>query len=222
MILDDLLAESAALHSHLCPRQVLGVRIGLLAGKLLGLELPRRDKRLLVIAETDGCAVDGISVATGCWVGRRTLRIEDFGKVAATFADTRTECCLRIAPQPRARNLAASYAPEAASPWEAQLLGYQRMADAALLSWCRVAMRESIAAIVSRPGLRVVCQGCGEEIMNGREVRSGGRVLCHACAGQAYYRVLTEDDRAVDDSAPPARGPVETDVPGECCSERAG
>jgi formylmethanofuran dehydrogenase subunit E len=30
-----------------------------LAGELLQLELPRVDKRLLVIAETDGCAVDG-------------------------------------------------------------------------------------------------------------------------------------------------------------------
>ncbi len=35
--------------------------MALLAGELLDLELPRTDKRLLVIAETDGCTVDGIS-----------------------------------------------------------------------------------------------------------------------------------------------------------------
>jgi formylmethanofuran dehydrogenase subunit E len=45
---------------------------------------------LLTILETDGCAADGVSAATGCWVGRRTLRVEDFGKVAATFVDTQT------------------------------------------------------------------------------------------------------------------------------------
>ena len=82
--LDDCLRASAAHHHQLCPRQVLGGRIGLLGGELLGLELPRRDKRLLVIFETDGCAVDGVIAATGCTPGHRTLRIEDYGKVAGT------------------------------------------------------------------------------------------------------------------------------------------
>jgi len=100
-ILPELLDASAALHRHLCPRQVLGVRMGMLAGELLGLALPQTDKRLYVVAETDGCAVDGISAATNCWVGRRTLRVEDFGKVAATFVDTQTDRAVRI-PLPRA------------------------------------------------------------------------------------------------------------------------
>src|SRR5512142_1649492 len=98
--LASLLEESASLHHHLCPRQVLGVRMGMLAGEILGLDLPQKDKRLLAIAETDGCAVDGISVSTGCWVGRRTLRIEDYGKVAATCVDTATGRAVRIWPQP--------------------------------------------------------------------------------------------------------------------------
>lgn len=40
--LTELLDQSAALHRHLCPRQVLGVRMGLLAGKLLGLNCLRQ------------------------------------------------------------------------------------------------------------------------------------------------------------------------------------
>ena len=86
--LADLLAQSSVLHRHLCPRQVLGVRMGLLAAELLSLDLPQTDKRLLTIVETDGCFTTGLSVATNCWVGRRTLRVEDYGKVAATFVDT--------------------------------------------------------------------------------------------------------------------------------------
>src|SRR5512141_3271663 len=97
--LESILRESAAGHKHLCPRQVLGARMSLLAGELLELELPRADKQLLVIAETDGCTVDGIIAATGCHVGSRTLRILDFGKVAATFIDTRTEYSIRILPR---------------------------------------------------------------------------------------------------------------------------
>lgn len=96
--LDDLLTLSATQHHKLCPRQVLGVRIGLLAGHLLEMPLPQPEKRLLAIAETDGCFVDGISAATGCYVGRRTLRIEDYGKTSVTFINTLTEQAFRIVP----------------------------------------------------------------------------------------------------------------------------
>ncbi|MGC8780907.1 MAG: FmdE family protein, partial [Anaerolineae bacterium] len=68
--LKELLDMTTALHRHLCPRQVLGVRMGLYAGELLGLSVPQQDKRLYTIVETDGCAADGVAVATNCWVGR--------------------------------------------------------------------------------------------------------------------------------------------------------
>jgi formylmethanofuran dehydrogenase subunit E len=185
--LEELLAHSAGLHRHLCPRQVLGVRMGILAGRLLGIELPQQDKRLLAIVETDGCAADGVSVASGCRVGRRTLRIEDYGKVAATFVDTRTGRAVRIVPRAGVRGLAPAYVPEARNRWEAQLLGYQRMPDDLLLTWQEVMLALPVQAIVSRPGLRTACQICGEEIINGREIVHEGSVLCRACVGGAYY-----------------------------------
>jgi formylmethanofuran dehydrogenase subunit E len=194
MNLDDLLSQSSALHGHLCPRQVLGVRIGLLAGKLLGLDLPRHDRRLLAIVETDGCAADGVAVATGCWVGKRTLRVEDFGKVAATFVDTATERAVRIAPHDQARVQAVFYAPEATSRWEAQLLGYQRMPDDDLLTWQAVTLTTPVAKIFSQPGMRVLCDRCGEEVMNEREIVRDGVILCRACAGAAYYRLAVNAD----------------------------
>jgi formylmethanofuran dehydrogenase subunit E len=43
--------------------------MSLLSGEILGLHLPRLDKRCLVIAETDECTVDGDIAATGCNVG---------------------------------------------------------------------------------------------------------------------------------------------------------
>ncbi len=196
------LDASAALHRHLCPRQVLGVRMGMLAGCKLGLALPQIDtraggasagKRLLTIVETDGCFADGISVATGCWVGRRTLRVEDYGKVAATFVDTQTECALRIAPRREARILAGQFAPEAYNKWEAQLLGYQRMPDELLLMTQTVALAAPLERIISRAGRRVLCEICGEEIINECEVVREGAVLCRACAGQAYYLIEAPD-----------------------------
>uniref|UniRef100_A0A7C1JLT2 Formylmethanofuran dehydrogenase n=1 Tax=Caldilinea aerophila TaxID=133453 RepID=A0A7C1JLT2_9CHLR len=191
--LDELLAESAAFHRHLCPRQVLGVQMGRLAAELLNLDLPQADKRLLVIAETDGCFTSGLSVATNCWVGRRTLRIEDYGKIAATFVDTKTNQAIRIAPSPTARSRAATFAPEARSRWEAMLLGYQRMAPTELFVWRPVILTTPVEAIISRAGHRVACDCCGEEIINEREVVIGDVTLCRHCAYGGYYRPCEED-----------------------------
>lgn len=185
--LDDLLKKTAALHRHLCPRQVLGVRMGLFAGDIFGLEVPQEGKRLLVIMETDGCASDGVAVATNCWVGRRTMRVEDYGKVAATFVDTETLLAVRIAPNSNVRVLAWEYAYEARNKWKAQLLGYQRMPVGQLLSAQVVQLKMSIEQIISRAGRKAICDGCEEEISNERQVYRDGAVLCRACAGDSYY-----------------------------------
>lgn len=190
--LEEILRESASRHRHLCPRQVLGARMGLHAAELLEIDLPRADKRLLVIAETDGCAVDGLIAATGCRVGSRTLRILDFGKVAATFTDTCTETSIRLAPSPQARDLAAEYACQARNHWEAMLLGYQAMPAAELFVVQTVDLSLPLSQIISRPGRKATCAVCGEEIINGREVISKERIVCRACAGESYYQVLTQ------------------------------
>jgi formylmethanofuran dehydrogenase subunit E len=195
--LDELLAESAALHRHLCPRQVLGVQMGRLAAELLGLDLPQGNKRLLTIVETDGCFTSGLSVATNCWVGRRTLRVEDYGKVAATFVDTETEIAIRIAPSATARTRAAAFAPEARNRWEAMLLGYQRMAPADIFVWQPVTLTMPVAAIISRAGHRAICDRCGEEILNEREVVIGGLTLCRHCAYGGYYQQCNDDAHAL-------------------------
>lgn len=190
--LQDLLDKSASMHHHLCPRQVLGVRMGLYAGEILNLELPQSDKRMYVIVETDGCAVDGISTATNCTVGHRTLRIEDYGKVASTFVDVQSGRAIRISPLSTARMAASGYAPEAHNRWEAQLLGYQRMPAEQLLSIQVVELNMAIGSIISRAGVKAICEACGEEIINEREVLLEGKTLCRSCAGSGYYHFIAE------------------------------
>ena len=191
-MLAGLLAQSAELHKHLCPRQVLGARIGMYAGALLGLELPQTHKRLFAFVETDGCFADGVSVATGCWLGRRTLRLVDLGKVAATFVDTKTDQAIRIRPRLRARELARQYVPAAKSRWHAYLDAYQLMSADELLEAWPVTLTVDLKALISRNGVRAQCGACGEEIINEREVRQAGRVLCRSCAGEGGY-VQTRD-----------------------------
>lgn len=185
--LQELLERSAATHRHLCPRQVLGARMGLLAGRLLDIEVPQANKRLFTFIETDGCGLDGVVAATGCTVGRRTMRVLDFGKVAATFVDSETLRAVRIFPHPESRTRAYEAVSGAKSRWHAQLEAYQILPDDRLLVAQPVELTVSLAQILSRPGHRVNCEACGEEIINEREVAAGGRVLCRGCAGEAYY-----------------------------------
>ncbi len=186
--LKTLLQETAARHhQRLCPRQVLGVRVGMYAGEMFHLDLPQGDKRLLALVETDGCFTDGIAVSTGCWWGRRTMRLMDYGKVAATFVDTRTGRALRIRPALDARVRALEYVSDAPDRWHAQLYGYQSMPNCELLEVCEVELAGGLDALIGQAGTRVVCQTCGEEILNRREIQRAEKVLCRACDTNAYY-----------------------------------
>ncbi|MDO9303091.1 MAG: TraR/DksA C4-type zinc finger protein, partial [Anaerolineales bacterium] len=71
----------------------------------------------------------------------------------------------------------------------AQMQAYQVMPDAKMFTLTEVALTTSIEAIVSRPGVRVNCDVCGEEIMNEREVKQNGLILCRTCAAPAYYHL---------------------------------
>lgn len=193
--LNRILERSSQRHSHLCPRQILGARVGLAGAAALDLGLPRQDKRLLIILETDGCFADGVEAATGCTVGHRTLRVEDYGKTAATFVDVQTGQAVRVAPRLNSRERAYSYAPEEERHYFAQMQAYQVMPDEELLNIQPVELKTSVEEIVSRPGLRVNCDLCGEEIMNEREVRVDQLVLCRACAGQSYFQVRNMENQ---------------------------
>ncbi|RLT40852.1 MAG: formylmethanofuran dehydrogenase [Chloroflexi bacterium] len=188
--LSAILAASSARHSHLCPRQVLGARIGIAGAAALGLDIPRQDKRLLIFVETDGCFADGVEVATGCTMGHRTLRLEDYGKIAAVFVDVASERAVRVTPRLDVRERAYAYAPGERRHYFAQLHAYQVMPNDELLTLQPVALATPVAQIVSKPIVRTQCAQCGEEIINEREIVEGAKRFCRSCAGPGYYRKL--------------------------------
>lgn len=183
----EFLATLAERHDHLCPRQVLGLRMGMYMSELLPMQLPQTGKRLLTFVETDGCFADALSVATGCSLGHRTMRLVDHGKVAAVFVDTQTGKSLRCWPAPGIRDRAALEVPTASNRWQAQLEGYQRMANERLFIIREVRPLLDVAAIIGRPGTRATCSLCGEEILNQREVEQNGQIVCRGCASEAYW-----------------------------------
>ena len=69
-----------------------------------------------------------------------------------------------------------------------QMQAFQTMSDEEMMTVQDVRLNTPIDCIVSRPGLRVTCDICGEEIMNEREIKRDGLTLCRSCAGHDYYQ----------------------------------
>jgi formylmethanofuran dehydrogenase subunit E len=163
--------------------------MGLYGLATLGIEHPVNKHTALVIVETDGCFADGIQVATGASIGHRTLRVNDYGKIAAAFADVKTGRAIRFSPRLDVRERATQYASEIKSRYYAQLHGYQLMPDEELFDIQEVVLRPTLKAILSKPNARVTCIRCGEEIINERQVITSGKPLCRVCAGSGYYQI---------------------------------
>jgi len=161
--------------------------MGLYGLALLNLSGSDLERHLMVIVETDGCFADAVEVATGCTIGHRTLRIVDFGKVAATFVNTDTHQALRLAPKPDVRTRAWAYAWHSNTRYQAQLEGYQVMPVSELLAVQPICLKSSMNEIISVAGRRVICETCKEEIMNEREIHINEQVLCQTCGGKGYY-----------------------------------
>ena len=115
----ELLDESVELHGHLCPGQVLGVRLAMAGCQLVGIDDPKSTKSLIVFVEIDRCATDAIQSVTGCKLGKRTLKYLDYGKMAATFYNTRDDRAVRVVARDDSRERAKAYAATGANDREA-------------------------------------------------------------------------------------------------------
>ncbi len=187
---EKLLEESVRTHGHLCPGQVLGVRMSMLGLKLTGIVNPKdKDrKKLIVYVEIDRCATDAIQSVTGCSLGKRSLKFLDFGKMAATFVNLETGNAVRIIAKEESKDKAKNYFPEIEDKYKCQLEAYKIMPDEELFEWKEVEVRIPEEDMPGRPLRRIKCNKCGEYVQDKRDVTIDGKLLCKACANGAYYK----------------------------------
>jgi formylmethanofuran dehydrogenase subunit E len=192
--LEEYLVLAAQNHGHMCPGQVLGVRMAMAGLKALGIDDPvKHRKRLLTYVEIDRCATDAVSLVTGCRLGKRSLKYLDYGKVAATFVDLEARRAVRVAARDDSRVRAKSMFPELSNPSQQQLEAYKAMDDQDLFVLQAVRVKIKPEDLPGRPHSRVTCEQCGEGVNDGRERQVSGRVLCRNCAGESYYEAVTRD-----------------------------
>lgn len=187
---EALLEECGKLHGHICPGQLLGVRMARLGCHLIGIADPRGAdrKKLIVWVEIDRCVADAVSAVTGVRLGKRSLKYVDYGKVAATFMNLSESLSVRIVAKDESRGLADALHPEVESKKERQMLAYREAGDDALFKteWVTIGLSE--LEMPGSPKRRVVCEQCGEGVNDGREVADAlGRTVCQGCAFGSYY-----------------------------------
>lgn len=187
---EQLLNESVKIHGHLCPGQVLGVRMALYGLDLIGIRDPRGAdrKKLYLFVEIDRCATDALQSVTGCSLGHRTMRFADYGKMAATFVNLASGRAVRVVAREEARHMAKDYFPGIEDKYKCQLEAYKIMPDKNLFYHDHVIVDIPKEDMPGRPLSRVPCAQCGEHVQDMREIEVNGRMLCRACAQERYYR----------------------------------
>lgn len=192
---NTLLEGSAKAHGHLCPGQVVGVRMAMLGCRLIGLDTPRllpQIKKLIVYVEIDRCATDAIAYVTGVKLGRRSLKFVDNGIMAATFVNLDGGKAFRIVSTESSRDLAHAYAPDIEDIRRQQLEAYINMPDDVLFTIMPVQVDVPVHDLPGPSRFKVRCASCGAMVRDKKEMLVGNRVLCRPCAAGTYYRPLQD------------------------------
>ncbi len=167
----DDLQKVIDFHGHLCP----GILIGYRASKeaMSRLESQRsRDEEMVAVVENDSCSADAVQVMTGATFGKGNFIFRDHGKQAFTFM-------LRPSGKGVRLNLKA---------------GIAGGADVSREEKSRILMSEPAQNLfhVEQGTMElpppaeirnsVICESCGEPVMDSRTREIDGKLLCIPCS----------------------------------------
>jgi len=175
--LEELLDKCIAYHGHLCMGQVLGVR---LAVKGLSLAAPSTYKDLIVVVENDRCIADAIQTVTGTRLGRRSFKLKDYGRMAATFMNVTTNHSWRL-------NIAMERTINNEDENAVRQALY--IPDEEMLAWREVRVNLRPEEMPGKPKRVVTCVECGERVFDGKDTIGEKGPVCMACSSGSYYTV---------------------------------
>ncbi len=190
---ERLVAASARTHGHLCPGQVIGVRMSILGLALLGYPCPLpfpEIKNLVGVVEIERCLADAVATATGLRFGRGSLKLINLGLLGATFWDMANQKGVRLISLEKARELAAGYAPGVEGEHAQQTEAYKIMPNHELFQARWVDLNLPPHELPGQRPDKVPCDGCGVPIRSAQVRRLENKNLCALCAGDTYFKQL--------------------------------
>lgn len=189
---DQQIKDAIAFHGHNCPGLTYGLRVAEYALREFG---HAKDEEIVAVSETDMCAVDAIQALVGCSFGKGNLLYRDVGKVAFTFFRRSDGKSRRVVRRSEGASEAAKEnqalmrkkAEGGLTAVEAERLAIMRdrriqeILDADFEDLFDVKEAPLGLPRHARIVATLVCERCGEPVMETRTRRSGGAVLCIPC-----------------------------------------
>jgi len=186
--------ESIRLHGHAC----IGLAVGYAAARvaLERLAIVRaEDEELVAVVECDACGVDAIQSVLGCTLGKGNLIYRDHGKNVFTVIDRRKNRGVRIAlaadlfnrtPEQEALMMKVfggrADDRERQAFWTAQRKKIEDFLADPAERWFRIEMVEPEVPERARLFSSLICEQCGEQVMEPRVRLRAGKKVCIPCA----------------------------------------
>ncbi|MBI9078450.1 MAG: TraR/DksA C4-type zinc finger protein [Pseudodesulfovibrio sp.] len=199
-ISSELIEKTIAFHGHSCPGLSIGIRAAELAIRELG---HPDDIEMVAVSETDMCGVDAIQFLTGCTYGKGNFMHRDFGKMAFSFYDRKTGAGLRALLRTEAydymdgergalvtkiTNGTATKAERerADQIWENHKKQLMQLALDDVFTIQRLTDGPPRSAAILES---LVCDMCGETVMESRTRRFGGKTTCIPCFAKVEQKI---------------------------------
>jgi formylmethanofuran dehydrogenase subunit E len=175
-----LVDEAGKFHGGICRGIATGTRMTMSGLRRIDISDPKGAdrKKLMVFVEIDRCATDAIMALTGCRPGKRTMKILDYGKMAATFINLESGKSVRVVTR---SNRKITDGDPVGMPYHNEAL------EKEMFLICDVEVQLLPEDMPGKPLRNVICTSCGETVLDGREIKHQGESLCKPCFAQSDY-----------------------------------
>jgi formylmethanofuran dehydrogenase subunit E len=188
----ELIQETTNFHGHWCPGLAIGIRVAEWALREMG-KAP--DEEIVAVVETDMCGVDAVQYLTGCTFGKGNLIHKDYGKNAFTFYRRRDGKAARLVARSgiygdtgttlgrlHKKMLVEGLTEEEEKVWnETRAAISKGIMEAELADLFDIKTPVDPVPNKARILSPMVCESCGESVMETRTRHFGGQLLCIPC-----------------------------------------
>ena len=182
----DTYQEVVRFHGHSCPGLAMGYRMTQAALKFLG-EQRSPDEEMVAIVENDACGVDALQYLSGCTFGKGNLIFRDYGKHVYTLYDRGTHRGVRI-------SFKVEKLPEALRGKREEMVQWILSApEQEVIDIKEVKIEEPQKARIMKS---VICDFCGEAVMETRATAIDGKRACIPCAKKIEGKDFSEQNTA--------------------------
>lgn len=185
---DEQLKIAGDFHGEICGGIAIGTKLAMYGMELMGMELNKRHKNLIVFLEIDRCMADAVQAVTKCTMGKRSLKQMYYGKFAVTFYNMDTGEAIRVS------DADANRKDKKTETKEEMKKRFRETPPEELFDVKRVKVKLPEPQLPGAKHTSVYCSECGEKVGDERHVLRGGKPLCKSCAEGSYYEIIEDDE----------------------------